>query len=48
MAAFVSSRDIPERPAEPLAHTAHLRGCGSFNGDKPTPPPQQALDHQST
>lgn len=42
---FVSSRDIPDHLAEPVAHTAHLRGCGSFNGTKPVPPPRFEGQH---
>lgn len=45
---FVSSRDIPDHLAEPLAHTAHLRGCGSFNGTKPVPPPKFEGTHKAT
>lgn len=45
---FVSSRDIPPDLAEPLAYTAHRRGCGSFNGTKPVPPPQFQDTHRAT
>lgn len=29
---FVSSRDVPDDMAEKVARTAHVRGCGSFDG----------------
>jgi hypothetical protein len=44
---FVSSRDIPDHLAEPLAYTAHLRGCGSFNGTRPVPPPRFEGQHRA-
>jgi hypothetical protein len=44
---FVSSRDIPDHLAEPLAYTAHRRGCGSFNGTKPVPAPKFEGQHRA-
>jgi len=43
---FVSSRDIPNHLAEPMAHVAHKRGCGSFNGTKPVPAPKYEGSHK--
>lgn len=45
---FVSSRDIPNHLAESMAHIAHRRGCGSFNGDRPVPPPRFEGQHRFT
>jgi hypothetical protein len=44
---FVSSRDIPDHLAEPVAYTAHRRGCGSFNGTKPVPAPKFEGTHRA-